>query len=120
MPLMEVEIVGDLGTAARDGLAQRIADAAGVILGSDPQETWVRLRFLPIEQYAENGGTPVGVAPVFVSILRRRNPEDEALEREVTELTVSIAAACGRSAENVHVRYEAPAAGRQAFGGRLT
>ena len=119
MPVLEVEVVGDPGTAQQEGLARRIADAAGSVLGSDPQETWVRLRFLPIEQYAENGGAPADLAPVFVNVLRRRNPEEEALGREVEALTVAIAAACGRPAANVHVRYEVAGAGRQAFGGRL-
>ena len=119
MPILEIEIVGEPAADIRDGLAQRIADVAGPLFGSDPQETWVRLRILPPGQYAENGGTPGGVAPVFVSVLRRRNPEGEELEREVVELTAAIAIACGRPKENVHVRYEPPGADRQAFGGRL-
>jgi phenylpyruvate tautomerase PptA (4-oxalocrotonate tautomerase family) len=119
MPILEIEMIGAPAEDIRHELAQRIADAAGGVLRSDPQETWVRLRILPADQYAENGGTAEGLAPVFVSVLRRRNPEGDDLSREVEELTSAIATACGRPKENVHVRYESPGADRQAFGGRL-
>jgi phenylpyruvate tautomerase PptA (4-oxalocrotonate tautomerase family) len=119
MPILEIEIVGDPAAGTRDGLAQRIADAAGRVLGSDPQETWVRVRLLPADHYAENGGAPTGIAPVFVSLLKRRNPEGKELDLEVANLTTAIADACGRPRDNVHILYDPPGAGRQAFGGRL-
>ena len=120
MPLMEVEIVGDLGTAARDGLAQRIADAAGVMLGiGSAGDLGPPARSSRPSTTRRTRSTPGHRAGLRECPAKRRNPEDEALEREVTVLTTAIAAACGRPMENVHVRYEAPAAGRQAFGGRL-
>jgi len=119
MPILEIEMIGAPTDDMRHGLAQRIADAAGRVLGSDPQETWVRLRVLPADQYAENGCDSEEFTSVFVSVLRRRNPEGDDLSREVVELTSAIATACGRPKEIVHIRYEPPGAGRQAFGGRL-
>ena len=118
MPILEVEIVGE-PQGDRAGLAQRLADAAADVLGSAPQGTWVRLRILPTEDYAENGGALPGVAPVFVSVLQRASPPDAERADEVRRLTEAIAGACGRPAANVHVRYEPDAAGRQAFGGKL-
>ncbi len=115
MPILEVEIVGAPETS--DGLAARIAVAAGEALDK-PGGTWVRLRRLEPADYAESdGGPPAGVAPVFVRVLERAAPDD--LDARVERLTDAVAAACGRPAENVHVLYEPPAAGRMAFGGRL-
>lgn len=119
MPLLEVEIVGESGDADRPALAQRIADAVAQVLSSPPQGAWVRVRTLRPEEFAESGGAEPGVRPVFVSLIRRTNPEGDSLAEEVRRVTEAVAEACGRPPENVHVRYEAPAAGRQAFGGKL-
>jgi len=118
--VVEVEIVGGADGRERSGLARALAEAAGAVFRSPPGRTWVRLSWLPPEQYAENAAEPPpGDLPVFVSVLQRRNPEGSALAAEVRRLTVAIAQAIGRSADRIHVRYEAAAAGRQAFGGRL-
>ena len=119
MPILDVEIVGEPGVANREALAQRIADAAGEVLNSPPQGTWVRIRVLPPEDYAENGGSSIRVQPVFVSVMKRTVPQGELLVSEIRSLTDVVAAACGRPLDNVHVRYEAPGSGRQAFGGEL-
>ncbi|MHC4550176.1 MAG: tautomerase family protein [Planctomycetota bacterium] len=118
MPILEVEMVG--APAGRDPLAQRVADAAGEVLGTPPAETWVRLRVLDPQDYAENGGrTPDDLRPVFVSVLQARPPDGEARAREARALTEAVAKACGRPPARVHVLYQPPAAGRIAFGGRL-
>lgn len=119
MPLLEIEIVGEPDGNRRDALAQDLADAAGVVLKSGPQEAWVRVRILPSERYAECGGKTPGVLPVFVRILKRLPPEGDTLRREVRELTRAVARVCGRPEAHVHVCYEPPGAGRQAFGGTL-
>jgi phenylpyruvate tautomerase PptA (4-oxalocrotonate tautomerase family) len=119
MPILDIELVGEVDAVDGGALAQRIADAAGEVLKSPRQATWVRVRVLRPDSYAENGGAPVSNGPVFVSVLKRSNPEGEALAKEVRDLTDAIAQACGRPSENVHVRYEVPGAGRQAFGGKL-
>ncbi len=121
MPILEVEIVGPLDDAIEDGLAARLADAAAAVLDPDrPQGTWVRLRRLDLDGYAENVGGPLaGTLPVFVSVLQAAPPGGDALGREARALTEAVAGACGRSAEHVHLLYEPPAAGRIAFGGEL-
>ncbi len=121
MPILDVEIVGPLDEAVEDGLAARLADAAAAVIDPDrPQGTWVRLRRLTLDGYAENaGGPPDGTLPVFVSVLEAAPPQSDALEREARALTEAVATACGRPAEHVHLLYEPPAAGRIAFGGEL-
>lgn len=116
MPLLEIEIVGE--PEREEGLAQRLADAAASVFGSAPQGTWVRLRALPLDWYAENGGSE-GVLPVFVHVIERVAPEKSALEERVAKLAAVVAQATGRPSDNVHVIYEPPGAGRVAFGGRI-
>lgn len=118
MPILDVEIVGSLPRGAKKGLAQRLADTCGELLDLPKGRTWVRLRFLPLDAYGEHGGLPTGVKPVFVSVLRAEPPTGRSLTREMQALAGAVAKACGRRAENVHVLYEPPGAGRVAFGGR--
>ncbi|RKY18286.1 MAG: hypothetical protein DRQ55_13730 [Planctomycetota bacterium] len=120
MPILEVEIVGEPEAARRAGLARRLADEAGAVLGSGPQGTWARVRVLPAQDYAENGGGPgPGVRPVFVRLLLARHPETKELAELVRRLTEAVARQVDRPVENVHVIVEPPAAGRVAFGGEL-
>jgi phenylpyruvate tautomerase PptA (4-oxalocrotonate tautomerase family) len=119
MPILDVEVVGDVPPMVREGLAQRLADAAGEALASRPQGTWVKLRFLDPPAYAENGGAAGGVRPVFVRVLQHTPPSGEARAEEAARLTRAVARACGREPEHVHLLYEAAARGRIAFGGEL-
>jgi phenylpyruvate tautomerase PptA (4-oxalocrotonate tautomerase family) len=120
MPILDVEIVTPAGEEIDDSLASRLADAAGEVFGSVAGQTWVRLRPLPSESYAENGGGPPdGVSPVFVGVLLADPPVGEELRSQVHRLTLAIANACGRPPENVHLFYRAAARGRVAFGGKL-
>lgn len=120
MPILEVELVGPLPETAREGLAARLADRASEVFGAEPGATWVALREIPREDYAESGGgPPAGVSPIIVRVLKRHLPEGEALAAEIEALTRAVAGACGRPAENVHLVYEPPGAGRVAFGGGL-
>lgn len=121
MPILEVELTGGVAAATRSGLAQRLADAVGAIFRSAPGETWVRLRDTHPENYAENATDTfaAGVHPVFVRVLRRALPDPEPLAQEIKALTEAVAVATGRPADQVHVAYEPPGAGRIAFGGRV-
>jgi phenylpyruvate tautomerase PptA (4-oxalocrotonate tautomerase family) len=118
VPVLEIEIVGEPEGPDRSGLARRLADAAGEALGAGPGSTWVRLRVLDPRDYAENESAEE-LRPVFVHVLERSVPDDDALAARVAKLTRAVAAACDRDPETVHVRYEPPGAGRQAFGGNL-
>jgi phenylpyruvate tautomerase PptA (4-oxalocrotonate tautomerase family) len=120
MPILEIEIITHSGETLKPGLSEKIADLAGEIFGSKPGGTWVRLRTLSSEAYAENGGgPPAGVSPVFVSILKSDLPSTVQLEKEAALLTATIAQACDRPPENVHLLYLPAASGRVVFGGRL-
>ncbi len=120
MPIVDVTLIGPV-TVPDDGLAQRLSDALSVALGAPRGTTWVRLRRVDAGDYAEDGGAPPGVLPVFVDLLRRAWPasvdERAASLRAVAE---AVARVCDRSVGHVHVLAEAPAAGRVAFGGELS
>lgn len=118
MPLIEVEVVADEDLP--EGLARRLADAAGAALDAAPGRTWVRLRRLPVSGYAESGGgPPAGVMPVFATVLLACLPEPASLAPVARRLAAAIAGACARPAENVHITFAPAGAGRVAFGGRL-
>ena len=120
MPILEVEIVLRPGEILAADLSSSIANSASNVFGAPPGRTWVRLRTLDPERYAEDGGgQPPGVYPVFVSILKADLPPLDELAVEIAALTQAIAQVCDRPAQNVHIRYEPLARGRTAFGGRL-
>ena len=119
MPIVDIELVAD-GGAMRDGLAQALADAIGQVFRSPPGQTWVRMRTLARDRYAENDAPLTATElPTFVTILKRQVPGGADLQAEMAALTASVARVTGRSPERVHVEYAVAAAGRVAFGGRL-
>ena len=117
MPILDVEIVQAADQQLSDTLAGEIADAAGEVFQTPPGRTWVRLRSLPRERYAENGGGPPdGVLPVFVTVLKARKPDDSALAEEVVQLTQRIAQICGRHPATGGTRPQALVRQSAAFG----
>ena len=120
MPIVEVEVVCRAESDFRRFSPMALADALGRIFGSRPGTAWVKLRFLSASRYAENEATlGSGELPAFVSVLHARVPDEETLAAEAKAVTEAVASWVGRPSERVHVRYEPPAAGRQAFGGNL-
>ena len=118
MPILDIEIVTD--EPLENGLASSLADLAGQVFASPPGSTWVRVRPLPQQLYAENStAQPAGWRSVFVIVRKAKRPAGSALETEVRALTEGIARICGRPLENIHILYEPDAAGRIAFGGNL-
>lgn len=120
MPVVTIEVVADIDRAVETNLARSLADAVGRALISPPGQTWVRLRSLPRNQYAENE-SPVGAgeSPVFVTILERLPPSGTELQSEVTEVTRAIAQTLDRPTTCVHIEYAPAAIGRVSFGGQL-
>jgi phenylpyruvate tautomerase PptA (4-oxalocrotonate tautomerase family) len=119
MPLVQIEIVGGDASASAP-LSRPIADALGNIFGSAAGQTWVRVRSLPREAYAENGvAEPLGENAVFVEITKRTLPPAAQLAAEAQLVSRAVAQICGRPPERIHVIYEPPGAGRIAFGGNL-
>src|SRR6266850_1378068 len=97
MPLVEVAIVLRPQESLRATLARELADRIGEVLRSSPGNTWVTIRAISAEQYAENQTeSTTDVRPVFVTILRSKLPTAEALQREVSALTPAVARMCGR------------------------
>ena len=117
MPIITVEIVADPRRPQRHDAAQALADAIGGCLASASGHSWVRVRHLARDDYAENGLPSDQVAaPVFVTVLQRSaTPEPET----AAALTRAVAATLDRSPECVHMEFAAAAAGRVAFGGTL-
>jgi phenylpyruvate tautomerase PptA (4-oxalocrotonate tautomerase family) len=120
MPIVTVEVVAAANDAMAQDLAQSLADAISGTLKSPPGQTWVRVRSIARDQYAENEALlDPAQLPVFVTILKRQMPQRAELEREVAALTGAVAKVVGRPATCVHIEYAPAAAGRLAFGGRL-
>ena len=118
MPILDVEIVLRPGESLNRGLAAELADRTGQVFGSPAGTTWVKVKAIPHEGYAENGGgPPENVHPVFVSVLIWKLPSPEAMQAEVAGLTEAVSRACGCSPEHVHIQYLPEGAGRVAFGG---
>ena len=120
MPVVTVEFVSDSDRPIRDGLAQVLADAVGRVLGTPPGQTWVRLRSLQPNQYAENDThLEASELPVFVTLLERLPPTGAELQAQVASLTQAIAQVFGRPGGCVHIEYTSAASGRVSFGGKL-
>jgi hypothetical protein len=120
MPIADIEIVCATREQFERHEAQPLADAIGRVLGAVAGTAWLRLRWLPSRQYAENDAAwtpPIG--PVFVALQLARVPEPAALAPQVAALTVELARLLGVADDLVHVHVLPPAAGRQAFGGRF-
>lgn len=120
MPIVTVELVADPDRPLGVNLAQSLADAVGRALNSPPGQTWIRLRSLRREEYAENDvHVDAPELPVFVAILERQPPTGAALLAEVSALTHAIADTVGRPTACIHIEYAPAAAGRISFGGKL-
>lgn len=120
MPILDVEIVIRPNETLREGLAGELANCCGEIFGSRPGTTWVKLQTIARDHYAENGGgMPEAVLPVFVSVLKARNPAPDAMKLEAAGLAHAVAELCDRPPENVHITYLPEGAGRVAFGGKM-
>lgn len=119
MPIINVEIVARADEKFESALASVIANNAGVVFGSEPGETWVKVAFISKENYAENDLDTDDINPVFVSVLKLKLPSPEMMKDEAEKLTSAIAQACGRPRENVHIVYLPEGAGRTAFGGKI-
>lgn len=120
MPILDVEIVIERGRSISGHTAKQVAAAASEILGAEPSRTWVRLRPLLDELYAEGDGGPQdGVQPVFVTVLQASAPEPSVRRDQAEALAEVIGRICQRPADNVHVLFEPTAGGRIAFGGKI-
>ena len=120
MPVVTIEFVADADRPVANNLARSLAAAVGRVLNSPPGQTWVRLRSLARDQYAENDA-PVDARelPDFVTLLKRQTPSGAQVQAEITALTEAIAKVMDRPATCVHIEYAPAAIGRASFGGKL-
>lgn len=119
MPIVDIEIVLKPNEIVQSEIVEELADQLGEIFGSPKGTTWVKVHALAHDHYAESGGTPDGVFPVFVSILKSNLPTNDEMQKEVEMITGAVAQICGRPSENVHIIYLPEGRDRVAFGGKL-
>ena len=120
MPILDIELVAsDSPPGLPVDLTQSLAEEAAKVFGTPQGTVWVKVHVIPTAHYAEDNGTPLGVYPVFVTVLKSRVPEGSALKEEIARLTQAIANVLNRPDTNVHIFYQADGAGRVAFGGKL-
>jgi len=117
MPILDIEIVSDRGEPLPAETTQALADQLGLAFGAEAGRVWVKVRTLPREQYAENGGgAPM---PVFVTVTASTAPTGEELKSRIGAITDAVAHITDRPRDNIHVEFLPAARGRIAFGGRL-
>ncbi len=120
MPILDIELVSASQAEFAKISPRELADALGKLFGTELGRTWVRLRFLRSDAYAENESTLAAhELPGFVTVLLAHVPVGDALNAQALAITQTVAQCVGRAVARVHVQYLPAAAGRQAFGGKL-
>lgn len=121
MPIVQLELVirGNFERISGDTL-QGLADELGEYFQTDRAATWVKVDYLPFEQYAENQAELGGeVKPTLVYVLKYRLPPRDRLAQEAKDLARIVARRLQRPEENTHIIFEPDGVGRVAFGGEL-
>jgi phenylpyruvate tautomerase PptA (4-oxalocrotonate tautomerase family) len=120
MPILDIEIVAPDSTQSLPAdLTQSLANEAAQVFGAQAGTVWVKMRIIPLTQYAENNRTSGGTYPVFVTVLRSRVPKGSELQNEIARVTQVIANVLNRPETNVHIIYQPDGAELIAFGGKL-
>lgn len=118
MPIINVEIVGSISANA-NYVSQNLADVAGKIFQSGPGQTWLKLTFIPFDNYAENNIARPLEGPTFVSIIMKDPLDDNEKAQLALNLAKEIGQILNRSIDKIHVYFNLEARGRIAFGGKL-
>ena len=79
----------------------------------------MKVQVIPSEHYAEDHEIPLGLHPVFITVMKSRVPDGSRLESEIIQLTKAVAKILNCPEANVHIQYQPDGAGRVAFGGQL-
>ena len=120
MPIVTVQCVTHSSERWPDTTVQKLSDALGDLFQTGPGTTWLRIEYLPRQQYAENRvDLDDDLEPTFVEVLRRSLPRNDILAKEAQQIAVLTGRILSRPAENVHVIYLPESSGRIAFGGKL-
>ena len=121
MPIVQLQLVirDDSERVAHETL-QLLADEIGEVFQSGAAATWVKVDYIPFEQYAENREALRDDArPTLVHVLKYKIPDQERLAQEAKELACIVANALLRPERHTHIIYEPDGKGRVAFGGLL-
>lgn len=122
MPIVTLELIEDeMHQPVRANALKTLTDELGELFNSAPSGTWVKLRYLPREHYAENATTlETTIRPTFVEVLKR-DADTSSTDRaaEAARIAEIVALHLNRPIANTHIIYVPPGAGRVAFGGRL-
>ena len=120
MPIIDIELVEDEAPQAVSAeIVQALADELGELLGSNQASTWVRMRYLPRDQYAENqGAIDQSTRPVFVTVLKAFSGDEQQLA-EARAIADKVSGLLQRPIQNTHILFQPDAVGRIAFGGEL-
>ncbi len=120
MPIIRIDlVVEDHEKRVTPAILRLLTDQLGEHFCSEAGGTWVSLRYMGLDSYAENGRPDLSIRPTLVSILQYRRPDRDQLKAEAFKLTQLIAKVLNRPAENVHLIYEPHGQGRVVFGGEL-
>ncbi|MFA5631805.1 MAG: hypothetical protein WC997_09855 [Porticoccaceae bacterium] len=122
MAIVDIELVVQEGKDPYLGQEQiqSIADTLGRIFETKPNRTWVKIRYLPGGQYAQNEAPDaVAALPAFITVLKNRPPAPDQMAGQMSAIARELAPIIGRPAASIHVLYEASARGRLGIGGVL-
>jgi phenylpyruvate tautomerase PptA (4-oxalocrotonate tautomerase family) len=122
MPIVTIELLEDETTQSPVARPlQPLADKLGRLFGSEPATTWVKVRWLARDCYAENDiELAAPTRPVMVEIIKSTLGPRAELAKEAKSISRLIASHYERPQENVHIIFQTDAIGRIAFGGQLT
>ena len=122
MPIVTVELIEDEQQQPVHAAAiKNLTDELGELFNSAPGGTWLKLRYLPRQHYAENETTlSRAIRPTFVEVLKR-DADTSATDRatEAARIAEIVAQHFDRPIANTHIIYAPSGAGRVAFGGTL-
>ena len=121
MPIVRRQLVirDDSERVAHETL-QLLADELGAYFQSGTAATWIKVDYIPFEQYAENQEPLCEDArPTLVYVLKYRIPDQDRLALEAKQLARIVANVLRRPERNTHIIYEPDGKGRVAFGGLL-
>ncbi len=121
VPIIDIELVEDEQSGQGTTInIQALADSLGVLFNSGQAGTWVRLRHLPRDRYAENQTRiDQSTRPVFITVLKSRLGDENELAVEAKAIASTVSGLLDRPVQNTHVLFAPDAAGRIAFGGEL-
>ncbi len=121
MPILTIECVCDTSEPGpQSNQIHALADSLGDLFDSPAGGTWIKLRCLPREHYAENFITAdTTIRSTFVTVIHRVLPGEAQLAIQAQEIATRVAKELQRPVPNVHVIFEPAGAGRVAFGGVL-